>query len=218
MLSLHVKETNNNNNSNNNNKNNNNNNDYENKEFIINDKLLLETILMTIRGETIKYSAYRKRKQTEEKQLEKNIINIEAKITKRLNEITEDEINILEEKKNALSDIRKIKTGVMLRSRCRYEELGEKPSGYFLNLENRNFMDKVITKLIDVKGEEYRNSADILNLQKQYYQDLYKDEINIDNVPINKIVVENSCKLNEEESNSLEGEITYEELANALKI
>ena len=78
----------------------------------------------------------------------------------------------------------------MLRSRCRYEELGEKPSGYFLNLENRNFMDKVITKLIDVNGEEHRNSPGILNLQKQYYQDLYKDEINIDNVPINEIVGE----------------------------
>ena len=54
---------------------------------------------MKIRGETIKHSAYRKRKQTEEeKQLEKDIINIEAKITNRLNEITEAEINILEEK------------------------------------------------------------------------------------------------------------------------
>ena len=66
----------------------------------------------------------------------------------------------------------------MLRSRCRYEEIGEKTSRYILNLENRNFMDKVIIKLIDVNGEEHRNSADILNLQKPYYQDLYKDEIN----------------------------------------
>ena len=49
----------------------------------------------------------------------------------------------------------------MLRSRCRYEELGEKPSGYFLNLENRNFMDKVMSKLIDNNGEEYINTADI---------------------------------------------------------
>ena len=46
------------------------------------------------------YSAYRKRKQIEEeKQLEKDILNIEAKIANRLNEITEDEINILEGKK-----------------------------------------------------------------------------------------------------------------------
>ena len=71
--------------------------------------------------------------------------------------------------------------------------------------------------MIDVNGEEHRNSDDILKLQKQYYQELYKDEINIDNVPINETVGENFCKLNEEESNSLEGEITYEELADALK-
>ena len=71
--------------------------------------------------------------------------------------------------------------------------------------------------MIDVNGEEHRNSDDILKLQKQYYQELYKDEINIDNVPINETVGENFCKLNEDESNSLEGEITYEELADALK-
>lgn len=118
--------------------------------------------------------------------MEEDIKNIEAKITSRLNEITEDDLNILEGKKNALSELRKIKIeGVMLRSRCRYEELGEKPSGYFLNLENRNFMDKVMSKLIDNNGEEYINTADILNLQRQYYQDLYKDQINIDDVPIN---------------------------------
>ena len=123
---------------------------------------------MMIRGETIKYSSFKEKKQTEEeKQLEKEIENIGAKISNSLNEITEDDINRLEERKNALSEIRKVKReGVMLRSRCRYEELGEKPSGYFLNLANRNFMDKIITKLVDTNGEEYNNSADILNLQK----------------------------------------------------
>ena len=65
-------------------------------------------------------------------------------------------------------------------------------------------------------GEEYSNSADILNLQKQYYN-IYKDKIRIDDVPINDLIGENSCKLNNEESNSLEAEITYEELGNALK-
>ena len=62
VLSLHLKET---KGANNENKNNNNNNDRdENKEFIINDQLLLETILMMIRGETIKYSSFKKKKQT----------------------------------------------------------------------------------------------------------------------------------------------------------
>ena len=63
VLSLHVKETNNNshnnnnnnddNNNNNNNNKNNNKNDYENKEFIINDQILLETMLMMIRGKQL---------------------------------------------------------------------------------------------------------------------------------------------------------------------
>ena len=83
---------------NSNNNNDNDKNDYENKEFIINDQLLLETILMMIRGETIKYSAYRKRNRLKKKHMEKDIINIEAKFTNMFNEITEDEINILEEK------------------------------------------------------------------------------------------------------------------------
>ena len=49
-----------NNNSNYNNNNNNNNNNNELENFIINDQLLLETILLMIRGETIKYSSYKK--------------------------------------------------------------------------------------------------------------------------------------------------------------
>ena len=75
VLSLHLKETKVANKENNNNKNNNNDNDRDqNKEFIINDQILLETILMMIRGETIKYSSFKKKKQAEEeKQLEKEI-------------------------------------------------------------------------------------------------------------------------------------------------
>ena len=44
------------NNSSNYNNNNNNNNNNELENFIINDQLLVETILLMVRGETIKYS------------------------------------------------------------------------------------------------------------------------------------------------------------------
>ena len=47
---------------NSNNNNYNKNDSDQNKEFIINDQLLLETILMMIRGETIKYSSFKKKK------------------------------------------------------------------------------------------------------------------------------------------------------------
>ena len=57
----------------------------------------------------------------------------------------------------------------MLRSRCRYEDLGEKPTSYFLNLEKRNFTNKVITKIID-DDKENTSTEEILNSQTMYYK------------------------------------------------
>ena len=58
VVSLHLKETYFVNDTSNNNDYNNDNSDQD-KEFIINDKLLLETILMMISRETIKYSSFK---------------------------------------------------------------------------------------------------------------------------------------------------------------
>ena len=85
-------------------------------------------------------------KKKEGKQLEDEISNLESKITETLQTVSQEDIYLLDNKKNRLHEIRKNKIeGVMLRSRCR-EDLGEKPSGYFLNLEKRNFTNKVILK------------------------------------------------------------------------
>ena len=63
------------------NKNNTNTNNKNNEGFIINDQLLLETILMMIRGETIKYSSYKKKNnEKEEKQLENEIQLLEQSV------------------------------------------------------------------------------------------------------------------------------------------
>ena len=61
----------------------------------------------------------------------------------------------------------------MLRSKCRYQDLREKPSKYFFNLENRNYTSKVINKLVSDEGIEYTETQEILNLQKKFYQKLY---------------------------------------------
>ena len=69
----------------------------------------------------------------------------------------------MQEKQEALSEIRTMKIdGIMLRSRCRYEALGEKPTTYFLNLEKRKYKDKVIQPLIDENGEQVYKTKDIL--------------------------------------------------------
>ena len=77
----------------------------------------------------------------QETQLEEDIKKIEHDTSENLeNTNSEKLISLNEKKKNQLYEIRKHKLeGVMLRSRCRYEDLGEKPTSYFLNLEKQNF-------------------------------------------------------------------------------
>ena len=104
--------------------------------------MLLEMILLMIRGETIKYST-RKKKEREklQKQLEEEITKLEKNVTENFQHLTQEDFDLLEEKKLRLYDIRRnIIEGVMVRSRCRYQELGEKPTSYFFNLEKRNYL------------------------------------------------------------------------------
>ena len=187
-------------------------------KYTINDQLPLEMIFVAIRGETIKYSSRKKKESIrQETQLEEDIKRIEHDISEKLENTKSEKIFSLNEKKNQLHELRKHKLeGVMIRSRCRYEDLGEKPTSYFLNLEKRNFTNKLITKLID-GDKEYTSTEEILNCQKMYFKTLYSENINIDDDPIETILGENKSKLSDHDANSLEGEIKYSELAEALK-
>ena len=104
----------------------------------------------------------------------------------------------------------------MLRSRCRYQDLGEKPSKYFYELENRNFTNKVITKLVEDDGSEFLNTQDVLNCQKRFYEKLYDKSSVLDDSPIENVIGENINKLSD--AQKLEGNITFNELSTALKI
>ena len=63
--------------------NNRNNEDTQQSEFNINDQLFLETLLLMIRGNTIKYSSFKRKKQQQEE------IRLEQEIR-----ILEDEVNL----------------------------------------------------------------------------------------------------------------------------
>ena len=53
-------------------------------------------------------------------------------------------------------------------------EVGEKPSNYFLNLENRHYTNTTTLKLITEENqEEIVNKAVILNEMEQFYRKLY---------------------------------------------
>ena len=70
--------------------------------------------------------------EEEEAKLEQEIILIEDEVNTNFLNLSEDVLDELKNKKSLLNEIQKEKIeGVLLRSRSRYEDLGEKPSRYF---------------------------------------------------------------------------------------
>ena len=185
-------------------------------EFSITDQLFLETLLLMICGNTIKYSSFKKKQQQQQEiKLEQEIKILEDEVNANFLNITEENLNDLENKKSSLNEIQKEKIeGVMLRSRSRYEDLATR---YFFNLEKRNYTSKVIHKLIDEDGDEFTETPDILKCETNFYKDLYNQVNSEDNISVYSELGENDSKLSDQEAQGLEGEISYSELGFALK-
>ena len=184
-------------------------------EFTISHKLFLEMLLMEIRGKTISYSAYRKKKEKEkEDSLVKEISSLEKS--------TEINSDLLETKQEELENIRKEKIkGIIIRSRVRWAEEGEKPTKYFCNLESRNYINKTITKIEKDNGQTITKQEDILIEVKQFYENLYKCQDSNENqdTEINSILqnIQQNPRLSFENKNRLEGELTEKEILAVLK-
>ena len=180
-------------------------------QFLINDQLFLETLLMEIRGRSISYSSFKKKQANlHEDNLKVSIELLEAE--------TDPDHEKLDRLRKDLETIRvkKVK-GSLIRSRAKWIEEGEKPSSYFLNLENRNFTSKIIPKIQADNGDIISKQEDVLSEVRLFYEKLYKfretDNINLElhlencNIP----------KLSDIDSDSLEGKITFEEAGKVLR-
>jgi exonuclease III len=112
-------------------------------QFTINDQLFWETLLLMLRGKIINFASQKKRKSGEEElNLNKLILEIENSIKLDPN-LYVDNIERLDALNNELECLRKQKiNGMIIRSRAKWTELGEKSSNYFCNLENKNFVNK----------------------------------------------------------------------------
>ena len=53
---------------------------------------------------------------------------------------------------------------------------GEKPSSYFCNLENKNFLEKTIKKLKTQDGKILNDQKEILAYIKIYYENLFANK------------------------------------------
>ena len=180
--------------------------------FVINDQLFFETLLMEIRGKSISYASYKKRS---EKQEEENLI-LEINTLEQSTNIDQESMMRLEDRRARLEELRNKKVeGMVIRSRLRWIQEGEKPSRYFCNLESRNFISKCMPFIEKSDGEIIYSEKDILNEAKEFYQNLYGQrevmDVNIDNL------VHDVPKLDDDEKLLLEGLITYAEAHAALR-
>ena len=184
-------------------------------QFTINDALFLETLLMKIRTETISYSIRRKKERTEK---DKHILN-EIHILESLSNPSEEDIEKIAAKQTEILNERtKANEGRIIRSRAQWYEEGEKSSSYFLNLEKRNYDSKIIPSLI-MEGREFKSNDDILCKITEHFANLFKKHDDfLDSEVISYLTYTTCLKLSSLESESLEGEISIEELGETLKM
>ena len=126
-----------------------------------------EIIKYKIRKYTIKYSkALAKVKRGQIQALEMEINQLEKNLCEHNTKQYTDKVNQLEhilEEKNK---------GVILRSKIRWAEEGEKSTKYFFNLEKRNALNKYISQL-QVDNQIINNPKDILNAEYNYFANLH---------------------------------------------
>ena len=129
---------------------------------------------------------------------------------------------MLETKKEELENVRREKIkGIIVRSRVRWAEEGEKPTKYFCSLESRNYINKTISRVEKDNGQIITKQENILLEVKQFYENLYKshDFNGNQDTEILSILdtIEQNPKLSSENKNKLEGELTEREILTALK-
>ena len=106
-------------------------------QTVIDPQLFFEMLLLEIRGKTLSFASFIKKKENEE------IVKLESEIKVLEAEDIDENFDIIKTKEEDLRCIREKRLqGTLIRSRGRWIEEGEKPSKYFLSLESRNFVSK----------------------------------------------------------------------------
>ena len=179
----------------------------------LDDELFLEVLLLRIRGETIKFASHLKKENDKnEKQLLRDIETLESD-----NSLLTSNIQLLMDKKRELQKIRENKIkGQQVRSKLQWLKDGEKPTRFFCNLENKNFVEKTVKKIQNNNGEFVMDQREILKSIRSYYAALFKNRDNmLDEVNLQKLL--NNIKINKVSDSTLENTIEVFELGQVLK-
>ena len=184
----------------------------------IEDKRLQWDLIKWRIREYTKQFAKNKAKLNREKSdiLESKLISVEkelASVDKNDEEILREYVKL----KNEIENINDKRTkGLIIRSKAKWIEEGEKGTKYFFGLEKRNFQQKNVSKLKLDNGKITTCQTTILKEQRRFYQELYKAENEVICDSEWLIFENNIKKLDKENQDTCEGLLTLEECTNAM--
>ncbi len=152
-------------------------------------------------------------------ELEQKLNNLYKESEKNENENIKHEIN---ETENNLKNLREKKiTGIMARAKARWIAEGEKCTNYFCNLEKRQYTEKLIPKIIDDDGSEICDQGEILEKQRQFYENLYASTNPVFSREHEHLFFDHDnpfiCPLTPEQNERCEGNLQKGECLEALK-
>ena len=180
---------------------------------MIDAKLFWETLLATLRGIIIRYSKAKKGKKTRERKLLEGKINKLNKLISSGQSTIENYTELVRLNEELIRLRKEDLNGAFIRSRADWLEHGEKPSRFFLNLENKNRVKKNISEIKIDENTKITNQMQILEKVKEFYEELYKkrdQQINTDNI---RTIPE---KLTDVEQEALDSPLTKKEIDTAL--
>ena len=196
------------------------------KDSTCNPNILWDALKCCITDVCIRYTSKMKKERNSEKN--RLLSDIEKIRTQLSNDayINEDnsqilQLNELESKLNKIYDFET--KGLVIRSRVRWLEEGEKSSKYFCNLENRGWLRKNISRLIDNEGNLITDPVRILREIKSFYSNLYSfqddvqgiiNENDINESLFNKLDIPQLC---EDQKQALERPLSKQELCDVIK-
>ena len=143
-----------------------------------------------------------------------------AQLSEKVNEYEErlplnrSEDKLLEETRAELEDktLERIQ-GVIFRSKAKWYEEGEKNTKYFYALEKARYNAKTCYKMIDDSGNELLTPNEILDEQRKFYTELYKEDSEVNFTLQNQSGLQVPINIKEQQNQQL----TIEDLAIAIK-
>ena len=179
-------------------------------------RVIWELLKYHIRKFTMTFSSVKKLdKIKHEKELAIRLSVLEQNLTDKTT-LYEEYLNVKNELK--IIEMEKI-DGMILRSKCKFVEEGEKSSKFFYGLEKTNYVKKHMRKLTVNNGDIITDQKQILHEQKTFYENLYSSKRQKDTILDFDVFLNDPSlpRLSASQKNDCEVEITLDECKESLK-